>query len=419
MIHLRAYRPLKPPRILPNGGNILATLVGAYIVLLPYQFQIGKTMNVAPSDFLLLLAVIFGVGQLKWITMAWTYWHLAIVLVFASASLVCALNFGVLASYELINKDVGLLVPFISYFTITSVATDWDWLRKFLRLFVMSVVFENALAVCAYVAAHFFGFMTSFAQYEGLRLSGMLLDPNAYGGLLATALVICEAGSSGPAPLFRGATLTASRITLATGLLFTFSRSAWLGLSLGLLVLCFLRARLVGRLIGNLFLGAPFLLCLVGPGFLRVIQEMASRPKQVQERFDLIQFAIEGFKRHPIMGGGLGSFRLTVGEIAHNSAMWFLADFGVFGLSLFLGFLAWFFIKAWEAYQSAPSQQQPLVLALLLAHTTMAGVAMGIEAFYQRHWWLVFALIASAYTVSRRSRLNIHPARLKMPEVAA
>ena len=46
------------------------------------------------------------------------------------------------------------------------------------------------------------------------------------------------------------------------------------------------------------------------------------------------------------------------------------------------------------------------VLALLLAHTAMFGLAMGIEAFYQRHWWLVLGLIASSYslTLSRTNR---------------
>ena len=356
----------------------------------------------------LLLTVIFGVGQIKWITTAWTHWHLGIVLIFALGSLVCAMNFGVLASYEFVNKDLGLMLAFVSYLAITSVVADWDGLRAILRLFVISVVFENLLAIGSYFAAHFFGVRTSFAQYESLRLSGMLLDPNAYGGLLATALVICEAASSGPKPLFRGGFLIVSRMTLATGLLLTFSRSAWLGLGLAVIVLCFLRVQLVRRLAGSLFLGAPCLLWLVGPSFLAVIQEMASRPKQVQERFDLIEYAIEGFRRHPILGGGLGSFRLTVGEIAHNSAMWFLADFGVLGLVVFLGFLAWFFTKAWEAYRSTSSHQQPVVLALLLAHTTMAGVAMGIEAFYQRHWWLVFALIASAHTLARHPQRNIH-----------
>jgi hypothetical protein len=30
----------------------------------------------------------------------------------------------------------------------------------------------------------------------------------------------------------------------------------------------------------------------------------------------------------------------------------------------------------------------------------MIGVAMGIEAFYQRYWWLVLSLIGSAHALS-------------------
>jgi hypothetical protein len=32
----------------------------------------------------------------------------------------------------------------------------------------------------------------------------------------------------------------------------------------------------------------------------------------------------------------------------------------------------------------------------------MIGLAMGIEAFYQRHWWMVLALIASGYILALR-----------------
>jgi O-antigen ligase len=132
---------------------------------------------------------------------------------------------------------------------------------------------------------------------------------------------------------------------------------------------------------------------------------MASRPKQVQGRFDLIHAALEAFTRHPFVGGGIGSFRLGEGEIAHNSAMWFLADFGIVGLAVLLAFLGWFFAKGWRAYRLAPAREQPLVLGLLLAHTAMFGLAMGIEAFYQRHWWLVLGLIASSYAMTS-SRVN-------------
>ena len=36
-------------------------------------------------------------------------------------------------------------------------------------------------------------------------------------------------------------------------------------------------------------------------------------------------------------------------------------------------------------------------LALLAAFTGMIGVSMGIEAFYQRHWWVVMAGITACY----------------------
>jgi len=32
----------------------------------------------------------------------------------------------------------------------------------------------------------------------------------------------------------------------------------------------------------------------------------------------------------------------------------------------------------------------------------MFSLAMGIEGFYQRHWWVVFALIASSSAIARR-----------------
>ena len=69
-------------------------------------------------------------------------------------------------------------------------------------------------------------------------------------------------------------------------------------------------------------------------------------------------------------------------------------------MAAFLAFLGWFLTTAWSAYRFAPQNQQPLALALFLAHAAMIGVAMGIEAFYQRYWWLVLGLIGSAYSLS-------------------
>jgi len=392
----------------PQPPRILSALVTGYVALLPYQFEVGNGVNFAPADCLMLLVLLLAAGQLKYVKAAWSIWHFGIAMTFAVGSLVAALRFGALDRYELLNKDAGLLLPFVSYVAITSSVREWDDLRHILRVFTLSVVLQNVLSVGGFLLAYFFGWANIFARYGGLRLSGMLLDPNAYGGLLVAAFVISEGASLGREPLFQGPTLWLLRLTLAMGILFTFSRSAWVALLLALLLLCALQTRVAFRLVLAGIIGAPCLLLLMGNRFLPVFEEMASRPKQVQGRFDLIHAAFQAFTRHPFLGGGIGSFRLGEGEIAHNSAMWFLADFGIVGLAMLLGFLGWFFARGWFAYRFAPAREQPLVLALLLGHTAMFGLAMGIEAFYQRHWWLVLGLIASSYSLTLR-RVHHHP----------
>jgi putative inorganic carbon (HCO3(-)) transporter len=390
------------PLVKHNGRGLLLLLVAVYIALLPYLFEVEKLMNFAPADCFLLLVALLAAAQLKYRRPAWTVWHAAILLTFVIGSLVAVFRFGDLDRYELLNKDAGLLLPMLSYAAITSAITEWEDLRWLLRIFVLGVVVENLMALAGFLAAYFLGVETPFTRYEGLRLSGMLLDPNAYGGLLVVALVICEGASWGRAPLFKRRMLWLARVSLALGILFTFSRSAWVGLALAFLLFFLIRPAIALRPLLAGVAAAPCVVLLMGRRFLPIFDEMASRPKQVQERFDLIHQALQAFVRHPLLGGGLGSFRLGAGVVAHNSAMWFLADFGIVGLTVFVAFLGWFFAKAWYAYRFAPKREQPLALALFLAHAAMIGVAMGIEAFYQRHWWMVLALIASGYSLTLR-----------------
>lgn len=387
--------------------GVVSVLVAGYVMLLPFQFEVGNRVNFAPADCFLVVVLLLAAGQLKYRTAAWTAWHFGIPLTFAAGSLVAAFRFGTIDRYELINKDAGLLLPLLSYAAITSTVAGWEDVRHLIRVFTLSVVIQNVVCVAAFLGTYFFGITTPFVRYEGLRLSGLLLDPNAYGGLLVVAFVLMEAASYGPAPLLGKKAVLAARVTLGLGILFTFSRSAWVALGLALIVFTVLRPRAVGKLLMSGLVGAPCVLLLLGRRFLPIFVTMAARPKQVQGRFDLLHDALAAFARHPFFGGGIGSFRLSEGEIAHNTASWFLADFGIVGLSVLLGFMGWFFVKGWVAYRVAPAREQPILLALLLAHTAMAGLAMGIEAFYQRHWWMVIGLIASSYSlVLRRFR---HP----------
>jgi O-antigen ligase len=394
------------PRANTRRVDMLSVLVAIYAALLPFQFEVARMINLAPSDCILPLILLLAPGQMKYRKPAWTIWHLGLVLVFAISSFVYALRSGELNRYELVNKDVGLLLLFLSYAAITSTVFEWQDLRRILRVFTLSVVSQNVVAVAAFLAGYFWGISTPLVDYRGSRLAGMLLDPNAYGGLLVLTLVMCEGASWGTAPLFKGLPLFVSRLTLGLGILFTFSRSAWIALGLAFVVLSAVRKQAAVRFAVVGLLAAPCLFVLMGSGFLNFFERMASRPKQVQGRFDIIHDALAAFAQHPLLGGGLGSFRVHEGTLVHNTAFWFLADFGLVGLVVLLAFLGWFFSKAWFSYRFAPDPEKPLVLALLLGHTAMLGLAMGIEAFYQRHWWLVLALIASTHSIVRRELLQ-------------
>ncbi len=403
--------PLPAARTGQNSG-ILTFLVGAYAALLPYQVDVTHDMNFAVANCCLFLILLLAPGQLRYRKPAWTVWHLAMILVFAIGTLVSALNTGYLSRYVFLNKDAGLMLLLLSYAAITSAATEWEQVRHILRVFTIGVVSQNVVAVGAFLAAYFYGVDTPLTSYGGLRLSGLMLDPNAYGGLLVLALVICEGASWGPAPLFKGLPLLFCRLTLGLGILFTFSRSAWVSLALALLLLCIVRRQAAVRLALVGLIGAPCLFLLMGQRFLQFFEGMAGRPEEGDTRFQLIYDALTEFARHPLLGGGLGSFLSVEGTIVHNTTVWFLADFGIVGLIVLLGFLGSFLFRGWFAYQFAPDREKPVMLALLLAHTAMLGLSMGIEALYQMHWWLIMALLGSGYSIVCRQSCQARDGRV-------
>src|SRR5579862_1266278 len=100
-------------------SGVLVLLVVGYVALLPYLFQVGDRLNFAPSDCFLLLVPMLAAAQLKFRGPAWPVWHTGILLIFALGSFVAVLRFGDLDRYELLNKDAGLLLPFLSYTAIT------------------------------------------------------------------------------------------------------------------------------------------------------------------------------------------------------------------------------------------------------------------------------------------------------------
>jgi putative inorganic carbon (HCO3(-)) transporter len=392
-----------------RGTRAMMWFVLAYVALMQVQltFEPGTTgFRIAPADLCLLLALAVAPGQLRYRRPAWTIWHTALVFVFLIGTLVEAFNEGVLSRYVVLNKDIGLGFLFLSYAAITSVATDWHQIRRIVSTFTISVAVMNVIAVGAYLVAYRLHTDNLFTAYGGSRLAGLVVDPNAYGGLLATALALAEGASWGTHPLFRPWMRVFLRTSLGLGLLFTFSRSAWIALALALALLCTVRRGMALKFALGGAAGIVAVFLVMGPRFLDFFKNMASRPEQVEGRFELLHDAWTQFSTYPWIGGGLSSFFMKEGTMVHNTAFWFLADFGIVGLLIFIGFVAWFFRAAWTAFILAPRPERPVALATAMAHLALVGLMMGIEGFYQRHWWMILALISSAYMNTRKARAH-------------
>jgi putative inorganic carbon (hco3(-)) transporter len=386
---------------------LLALLVG-YAALLPFEWGVENMLRFSAADVALILALFFAVSRLRYRPENWSVWHYSLLALFAFSTLSVAARAGELQRYVYFNKDAGLVALFLAYAFLNSALTSWTRIRLVLRAFVISVVLQNLVGLGAWVASTRFGIDSMFVWDNGLRLGGLMGDANAYGGLLATALVICEGACTGREPLFKNSFLYFARVTLAAGLLVSFSRTAWISLGLVFLFLLLTRFETAIRGLFLLLCGAAVTVILMGRSFLALFEDLAFRPEVAtgngRTRVDLVSTGLQSFSRHPFFGTGIGSFFAQQGSIEHNSAVWFLTEFGLVGLVIFCGFLGWFFLKARSAYRRAPLPQKPIVFGITLGFIAMAGMSLGIEAFYQRHWWLTFALIAASNSVALRQR---------------
>jgi O-antigen ligase len=135
---------------------------------------------------------------------------------------------------------------------------------------------------------------------------------------------------------------------------------------------------------------------------LEALLTISTRQQTIDERLEISRNAWRLFLDYPGFGAGIGSFYEQHDIIVHNSALWFLAEFGAVGFTVFAGFVCWFLVKGVATYRHAGPERQPLVAGLVAAHLAMMGFSLGIEALYQRFWWLVMAALSSACALTAR-----------------
>jgi putative inorganic carbon (hco3(-)) transporter len=377
-----------------SRGSVSAWLM-LYVILLPVQFRLGELLNFAPSDVFLLAYLLFQSNRVRFRKGTWSVWHSLLLPVMIFSAWIGVEQSGELTRYVVANKLLGAVWLLIGYVVLSGEMSSILAIRSLARAFVASVSIVNLVSIAGFLWRPLEDILPQLNYGAGERVAGFLIDPNAFGGLLLTALLLQAVTGLCRAPLFRGPAGPLVCASLAVGLVLTFSRSAWVGLAAALIFFGAMRPiqtlKLTAILAGS---GLALLGYAAYDGWGRYYA-MAIRPGTIASRLDSEGAAFSSFLSRPVTGTGLGTFLSDHGLIIHNTFLWFLSECGIVGLVVVLGLTMWYFRVAVPLIRSSHGARRALIVALAVAHAGMIGVSAGIEVFYQRHWWLVMAMIAA------------------------
>jgi len=422
------------PEPAPSGDAVF-TLFLAWVFLLGVQLPTRWQVRFAPSDAVLALALGVAVlsGRARMPPKKAVLVLGAVLAVLAMGTLVAfARTRGSVPAWTLLNKDFGAGVLVGSYLFVLWAARGSEGVRRAVACFVAGAVVTSvgalAIALWTPALAHAWGVIAE-THVPGLRFSGFLQNPNAYGIYIGSALALywaALAGGQGSARI--GAYAVSVFLGACSGL--AESRSAWLSiLAAAVVVIAFVPRRLpvvaAGLISSVLFMSslplavATYLLLAVGklrsavpgggfglllpaPGIVAPPIRFAPQVTEitgVMSRRDIAELAFRLFRARPLSGIGLGMYTehaqkaLGIPQTIHNTALWFLTEMGIIGLFA-LALVVLYFGSLSLRLALDRTGGQGLAVGILAALVALAVFSLANEAFYQRTLWLMFGMVS-------------------------
>jgi O-antigen ligase len=268
--------------------------------------------------------------------------------------------------------------------------------RLVLVAYLAGATLSAALACLALVAP----FPGAEALVDGPRAQGLFKDPNVFGPFLVPAVLLLMEETVAPRLLrFRLATKLLLLSVLTVGVVFSFSRAAWLNLALGAVVLLAVLAlrrggarRAITLLLVTLVAGTALFGVVAATGSLGFLTERAALQDYDTQRFSAQESGLELAADHPL-GIGPGQFERVSELSAHSTFVRSLAEEGVVGAFLILGLL--FLTLGFAARNVALGADTYGIgsAGLFAAWCGLLANSFFVDTLHWRHLWLVAALI--------------------------
>ncbi len=235
---------------------------------------------------------------------------------------------------------------------------------------------------------------------DSLRAQGLFKDPNVYGPFLVPAgLILLEEILQPRLLRARQLTKLTAFLILLLGILFSYSRAAWVNVVVGVVVMLVVMAlrRGGGRravlVLALLTLASVATIATVAvTGSVDFLQERAGVQSYDVERFGAQRTGAELAERFPF-GIGPGQFELVSPVATHSTYVRVLAEQGVLGLFTMLGLLTATLVFASRNAVLGRDTYGIGSAALLGAWVGILVNSVVVDTLHWRHLWLIAALI--------------------------
>lgn len=348
-------------------------------------------VDITPSDFLLLGAVLLAPGYLVVPGTRAVPGRLVLASGVMLAS-IAALARDLPLNW-IITRVIGFAVVWMYLTAAYSFVSDRNRALLVGRLLIVAALLPNLAALA-------FGerWYQIFPRLARGRLAGAMYDFNSNATLIMVALILC---------IFEREILSrrlrmVTACTLICLLVLTGSRGAMLagivGLTFGFWLLpsrsaAFRPRQLALYLIGGIIVVYTFLTA-------SILSNIGSRPDNVGSRLGLLKESIELFRAFPITGAGFGASIAREGIVVHSSIFGALGEGGLVlaaGLILVLGGTSLRFLRILRY------SDRTVGIGFLTAVIGMAVASLTIDATFQRHWWILVGVLAAATMAHLRS----------------
>jgi O-antigen ligase len=400
--------PLPLPLVFGFGLGLLGTLA---LALARYDAAVGVGVFLlgavrfepAPAD------LVFGVL----IAVALASWRFDLQRAPLSITLLVSafLALNLIASIDVI--DPARAVNFFAITLYLGVFALWlaGYVRSIRRARLVLVAYLAAAVLSAAIAC--LAVVAPFPGNEffvtGPRAQGLFKDPNVFGPFLVPAALVLMEEIVAPRLLrLRLPTKLFFLALVSLGVLFSFSRAAWLNLAVGAVVLLSVLAlrrggmrRAMGLLVVTLAAGASLFAALVATSSLSFLEQRAALQVYDTQRFGAQLSGIELASEHPL-GVGPGQFERVSEISAHSTYVRALAEEGLLGMLvvlalmlLTLGFAARNAARGVDCYGIGSA-------VLFAAWCGLLANSVFVDTLHWRHLWLVAALIWAATGIRAR-----------------